>query len=120
MIEDVSNLQAQLSITRSERDDFFEEVNILRDEIRQLKSELSNLHPLPEPQGTHNQDQNAVLVEDTIAHGEDEYFSIRNETKEVLPLNNESLMSKTNKIPDEDANDTVQEEANEEDESDGE
>ena len=119
MIEEVGYLQAQLSITRSERDDFFGEVNILKDEIRQLKSELSNLHPLPEPQETNYQDQDTVHVEDTIAHGEGEDLSIRNEAEEVLPLNNENHMSKTNEIPNEDANDTVQEEANEEDERDG-
>ena len=113
LIKEVGDMQAQLSITSNEKNVLMETVKNLNDEIRQLRSELIILQPLPEPK--ENQDQDAGPMEDIVAQNE-EGLDLETGRKEESTLNTENHMSKKgcHETLGEDANDTMQEETNEE------
>ena len=108
LVAEVCRLQSQLSITTTEKNNLVEMVKIFSDEIRELKSELTILQPLPEPEVTHHQEQDTHYVEVPIAQDQDEEaLCIGNNTEEdELPLNYENYLNETTcyKMLDGDAN----------------
>ena len=113
LVAEVGGLQSQLSMTTKERNVLIETVKNLNDEIRQLKSITTKLQPLPE---SEDQAQEAEYVKDIDTLGQDEEgLEIGNKTHEELPSNYVTQKDEPNfyEMPDEDANETVQEVADE-------
>ena len=117
LVAEIHGLQSQLSITTNEKNDLIETVKNLSDEIRQLKSELTILQPFPESKVNHHQEQDTGYLEDSVAQDQDEAaLENGNEAEEEeLPLNHGNIFNETTcyKMPEEDDNDPVHDEANE-------
>ena len=119
LVAEIHGLQSHLSITTNEKNDLIETVKNLSDEIRLLKSELTISQSLPEPEVNHHQEEDAGYVGDSVAQDQDEEaLANGNETekRELLSNFDKHLEDSTPDELTDDSNDTVHDEANEEDE----